>query len=59
MSMLGKTFKDKYNLVEWLKTRDDIVEMLLFSFAKGVVLKIVLIVKVEELDSSTKLNSTL
>ena len=57
--MLCKAFEEESNLMEWLQASNDIVEIEPFGIRERVVLDIVLIFKVEELNSSSKSNSSL
>jgi hypothetical protein len=54
-----ETFKDKSHLFKRLKATDNIIEISPFGLAQRVILKIILIVEAEELNSSAKLNGTL
>ena len=57
--MLSETFEDKCDFIKWLEASDNIVEVLPFGFGEGVVLEICFILKAEQLNSFTKLNSSL
>ena len=57
--MLSKAFKNKCNFIKWLEAYDNIVEITPFGLGKSVLLKLSFIVKVEEFNTSAKLNNTL
>ena len=57
--MLCKALEEEGNLMEWLQASNDIVEIEPFGVCERVVLDIMLIFKVEELNSSLKSNSLL
>ena len=57
--MLSETFKEESNFVKWLEANDDVVKVEPFGLVKSVLLYISLVFKAEELNSSSKLYSSL
>lgn len=56
---MSETFEDKCDFMKWLQASDNIAEVPPFGFGEGVVLEIGFILKAEQLNPFTKLNSSL